>query len=300
MRSAALVVLIAIVVTTGLAFAQTEGAVPCIPFPECHNTDEPYDYFFVPEQRYAKNPIAIKHLKPGRVVGDRYSSELVTLSLRPVGATVKVPRQYLKQISRPFVRPWALKHWDYVEVEVLLPTFLPRTRTNESLFFDGFSLDVMFVRLGGLTGETVYRNLNNRISRGDHVAVSTDKRFGLSEFKQLERKDKSSVPSYFMPEDPTLKTLSGNPLVIHCLGDWWEGVDDAISCEVNLSIPRALWPLSLHGNFGGVDGVGMTYRFRKKHLAAWRQIHDKALSMADDFLTDVSFALPKPSQQLSK
>jgi hypothetical protein len=170
-----------------------------------------------------------------------------------------------------------------------MPGFQSKTRANEQLF-DSSSLDVLFIRVGGLTAEYDYSALSRRISLGDYVHAENHKRLALSEFRQPQRKGKSSVPSYFVSDDQTVKTLSGNPIIVHCLGGWWDGIDEAISCEVNLSIPKTLWPPAIQKNFGGVDGLGLTYRYAKKHLPAWRQIHEMVLNLVDEFLTDVSLA----------
>ena len=290
MLVAVLATLVVFSTIAGPTFAQAQRKVPCIPYPQCDNQSELYDYFFIPEQRYAKNPTALKLLAPGRVVEDRYSSEPLEVSLRPIGTRVKVPRHYLTEISRPFVRPYALKHWDYVSVEVLLPTYEPRTRENESLFFDGSSLDVLSIRIGGLTGELDYPRLRSYIEAGVQVFVRNRKDLALDEFRRTEHKGKISAPLFFVSDGGAVKSFGGHPLVIDCLMGWWEGVDEAISCQVNLAIPRALWPASMQTHFGGVKGLGLTYRYTKKHLSAWREIHAKVLTLVDDFLTDITLA----------
>lgn len=260
------------------------------------NSDQSSDYYFVPEERFAKQPFLIKFQRPGQVVEDRYSPNLTHFVLRPINTNVAVSRNYLQSIQRPCARI-ARQYWDLVFLEALLPEFSPRTLKNEALFAEGASLNRIKVRVGSLSHETAHRNLQNEVKDGKLVETANHPSLGLKEYRDPKRKE-VVFPSFYIADTGRVLTPNGNPIVIGCYFDWMGQVEDAVGCEVAFTLPQTLWSKEQQNLFGGVQGIEVKYWFYKKHLASWELIHRKILGMVDDMLIDIH--IPSSNQSLNQ
>lgn len=266
--------------------ADTSHAIePALLKSDSCNSDQSSDYYFVPEERFAKQPFLIKSQRPGQVVEDRYSPDLTRFVLRPINTNVAVSRNYLQSIQRPCARI-AHQYWDLVFLEALLPEFSPRTIKNEALFAEGASLNRIKVRVGSLSHETAHVNLQNEVKDGKLVETANHPSLGLKEYRDPKRKE-VVFPSFYIADIGRVLTPNGNPIVIGCYFDWMGQVEDAVGCEVTFTLPHTLWSKEQQSLFGGVQGLEITYWFYKKHLVDWERIHHKVLRIADDMLTDI-------------
>ncbi len=253
--------------------------------PDSCNSDQLSDYYFVPKERFAKQPFLIKSQRPGQIIEDRYSPNLARFTLRPINTHFAAPHNYLQSIQRPCARI-AHQYWDLVFLEALWPEFSPRTLKNETLFAEGVSLNLIKVRIGSLSHETAHVNLQNEIKDGKLVETANHPSLGLKEYRDPKRKE-AVFPSFYAVDSSRIRTPNGNPIVIGCYFDWMGQVEDAVGCEVTFTLPHTLWSKEQQSLFGGVQGLEIKYWFYKKNLASWELIHQKILRMVDDALTDI-------------
>lgn len=242
---------------------------------------EKADYFFDPQLRYPNYPLKEKWWDSANFQEDRFTPNLFITPIRPVGATLKVPRNQISVASHPYM-PWAKGIWDIATIELLLPNFEPRSPQNEKYFVENDPFRLLVVRIGWLSRELEHNEIP-RLEKQGYVPF-TDRDTNLVGFHSTTNSKQSSAGVYYVAPTSELLTPSSNPVVFICSSQHQTAVK---RCTVKFIIPCDLWPKDYYPQFGNVPGVEVSYSVPFLYLKDWKSIHSRVIDLVSD-----SFILP--------
>lgn len=242
---------------------------------------EKAEYFFTPQLRYPNYPLKEKWWDSALFQEDRFAPNLFITPIRPVGATINVPRNQISVASHPYM-PWAKEIWDIATIELLLPNFEPRSPQNEKLFVESDPFRLLVVRIGWLSSELEHNEIS-RIEKRGYVSF-TDRETNLVSFHSATDSKRSLAGLFYVAPKSELLTPSSNPVVFKCSS---ERQAAAKRCTVQFIVPCDLWPKEYHSKFGNVPGVEVLYSVPFPYLKDWKSIHSRVIDIVSD-----SFILP--------
>lgn len=242
---------------------------------------EKADYFFNPQLRYPNYPLKEKWWDSANFQEDRFTPNPFITPIRPVGATLNVPRNQISVASHPFM-PWAKEIWDIVTIELLLPNFEPRSPQNEKYFVENDPFRLLVVRIGWLSSELEHNEIS-RIEKDGYVPF-TDRDTNLVSFHSATDSNRSLAGAFYVAPRSELLTPSSNPVVFRCSSQHQAA---AKRCTVKFIVPCDLWPKEYYSKFGNVPGVEVSYSVPFPYLKDWKSIHSRVIDLVSD-----SFVLP--------
>jgi len=128
--------------------------------------------------------------------------------------------------------------------------------------------------------------LKNKIDVGELIEVTDGayRKIGLKEFKFNKFLSKTT---YYLVEEPSLRSLSGNPIVIKC-SPWPTLGEASQQCGVLLNFPTRYWPVQMQPKFAVTKGLLVSYTFPKVLLPKWKDVLIKTQSFTINLLPELS------------
>lgn len=242
---------------------------------------QPTDLYYDPQEYYKNHSHLIETDKNGNIQPNTFSTDTTHYSLRPLHTELVVPRNFLKKYVRRCAKPYALKYWDLIFLEVLLPRFEPKTEINHTVFSYQNAHDVLTIRAGSLTSDIELTDFMRNVERGKYKKIN--KKNNITEYI-LNNASDGNLTSYYVYDN--IKTISEKPLLLKC-SHGTATHKSQVSCRVNLFLPKELWGKNTHAYEQMEKGLEVSYWFKYKHIENLKEIHEYVIDLSDQIFIDI-------------